>query len=141
MEKERSCDLAPKSSLEDEALSNHSSAEEQHKCVQCGNLFVQARNLRSHMLAESGGQGHRCEECNKEVKRNSETHSVIHSGEKNHNCAQSNKSFSVASSLKTHLLIHTGEKKHKCTQCNYSATEAVTLRRQIMSQHSGANPQ
>ena len=99
MEKERSYDLAPEPILEDKALSNHSSAEEQHKCVQCGNFF-------GHMLSEIGEQEHCCEECIKEFKRSSETHSAIHSGEKKYNCAQCNKPFSQAGTLKRPLLTH-----------------------------------
>ena len=84
-----------------------------HACAKCNKTFLQAGNLKKHLL--------------------------IHSGEKPHKCNECNKLFTQAGDLRMHILTHSGEKPQKRTLYNYSTIRRRTLRDHIMTR-TGERP-
>ena len=77
------------------------SGERPNKCVTCNKPFVEASQLKKHILTHRDKKPHKCDECNK--------------------------TFIEARKLKVHILTHSSEKPHKCVKCNKSFYQAVNL--------------
>ena len=110
MAKESSWDLALKLNSD----VGDSFAGEQHKCLQCGNFFGKAENLRSHMLNETEGKDLCCENCNEEFKSSFGTHNA----EEQQKCLQCGNFFGKAGNLRRHMRNKSEGKYLLCGECN-----------------------
>ena len=83
-------------------------SEKRFSCRICGNMFVNANNLRIHMRLHTGDRPYICVLCGKAFtqKTHLTTHVRTHTGEKPYTCDKCGKSFSQSSVLSRHALIH-----------------------------------
>uniref|UniRef100_A0A452HHI0 Uncharacterized protein n=1 Tax=Gopherus agassizii TaxID=38772 RepID=A0A452HHI0_9SAUR len=93
--------------------------EKSHKCLDCGKSFTQRSNLMAHQAIHTRERPHKCLDCGKSFRQRSALliHQAVHTGERPHKCLDCGKSFIQKSHLAAHQAIHTGERPHKCLIC------------------------
>lgn len=105
------CDevLSSRAQLNTHMLRQH--ADEQHLCLECGELCKTARSLVQHQEAR-------------------------HNDEKNHVCKECGRSFDRASKLKDHMLVvHAAERPMTCEMCGQQFKCTRNLMAHIKSMH------
>lgn len=97
----------------------NSSCEKLFSCSQCGKVFNQNSNLKTHMRTHTGEKPFSCSLCGKRFgqKAHLQNHLKCHTGEKPYSCSLCGKSFSRFEHLQLHMRTHTGEKPFSCSAC------------------------
>ena len=91
----------------------------QFQCKICGEDFVSAFDLETHVKLHGEEKPFQCEHCHKSFsnKRNLKRHLTTQTGEK-FDCAECGKIFTLKGNLKHHVKnVHTKPLKHDCSIC------------------------
>ncbi|XP_026578072.1 zinc finger protein 397-like isoform X2 [Pseudonaja textilis] len=82
--------------------------EHGHWCLECGESFQDALQLRNHQNSHSGRKRPKCPECGKSFRDLSHVlrHQTVHTGEKPYACFQCGQSFTQKPALNRHLRKH-----------------------------------
>ena len=89
-----------------------------YACLQCDKRFIQARNLKTHMMTSHTGHLQR--------------RMMAHTGDKPYSCSHCHKRYIRRSSLKIHLMIHTGEEPYFCCHCDKRFNQRSSLKMHLM---------
>ncbi|KAK7912701.1 hypothetical protein WMY93_012912 [Mugilogobius chulae] len=102
----------------------------QHKCSQCGKVYLHRPSLCRHLLTHKEQKPFKCSVCQKgfSQKPHLTLHMRVHTGEKPFSCPFCDKTFSNSSNASQHLRVHTGHKFFTCSVCNAQFRGAKTLR-------------
>ena len=107
--------------------------ERPHVCETCSQAFLQTSDLARHMRTHSGERPHVCETCGKAFSQTSDlaNHMRTHSGERPHVCETCGKTFSRSSSLAAHMRTHRGERSYVCETCDEAFSQSGHLARHM----------
>ncbi|KAL7983471.1 hypothetical protein Chor_000347 [Crotalus horridus] len=111
----------------------HTEAEAQHKCSECGMVFQRRYALIMHTLKHERTKNYKCPICGKSFtyKHGLKMHLVLHEAQKQFKCELCDKSFVTKRSLQEHVSIHTGESKYFCSHCGKSFHRASGLSKHL----------
>ena len=125
--------------VRDQHQKKHSdSADADHICVECGDVFKTPRSLKMHREAQHNIEAqHECVTCGKRFKYASalSRHKVLHTGVKRYKCEDCEKPFTTSYSLQCHLRSHAGVKQFACTVCEAKFTQRENLNRHLKRMH------
>ncbi|KAI8365679.1 hypothetical protein EDC96DRAFT_509503 [Choanephora cucurbitarum] len=73
-------------------------------CIECGQTFNRAHNLKSHKATHSATKPFQCNDCDKQFLRlhDLKRHQKLHTGERPHHCPNCKRSFSRLDALNRH---------------------------------------
>ncbi|EPB87393.1 hypothetical protein HMPREF1544_05819 [Mucor circinelloides 1006PhL] len=111
------------------------SNEETHKlytCIECGQNFNRAHNLKSHRATHSASKPYQCSECEKHFLRfhDLKRHQKLHTGERPYQCPVCERSFSRLDALNRHRKTEGGSACIRSSNGNgmkYSSTRRVAI--------------
>ncbi|PIO38481.1 hypothetical protein AB205_0143620, partial [Aquarana catesbeiana] len=117
-----SCSECGESFLENRDLLKHQrshTGERPYSCSECGKCFIQKGHFITHQRSHTGERPFSCSECGKCFiqKGDLQKHQRIHTGERPFSCSECGKGFTEKKVLLTHQRIHTGERPYSCSEC------------------------
>ncbi|CEP09412.1 hypothetical protein [Parasitella parasitica] len=103
-----------------------------HTCIECGQNFNRAHNLKSHRATHSASKPYQCSDCEKQFLRlhDLKRHQKLHTGERPYQCPVCQRSFSRLDALNRHRKTEGGSACLKSSNSNnltYSPTKRTTL--------------
>ncbi|KAI8638731.1 hypothetical protein BD408DRAFT_351338 [Parasitella parasitica] len=103
-----------------------------HTCIECGQNFNRAHNLKSHRATHSASKPYQCTDCEKQFLRlhDLKRHQKLHTGERPYQCPVCQRSFSRLDALNRHRKTEGGSaclKSSNSSNLAYSPTKATTL--------------
>ncbi|CAO3611009.1 unnamed protein product [Mucor fragilis] len=103
-----------------------------YTCIECGQNFNRAHNLKSHRATHSASKPYQCSDCEKQFLRlhDLKRHQKLHTGERPYQCPVCQRSFSRLDALNRHRKTEGGSACLKSSNSNgikYSPTRRVAI--------------
>ncbi|KAL9552947.1 hypothetical protein MBANPS3_003530 [Mucor bainieri] len=103
-----------------------------YTCIECGQNFNRAHNLKSHRATHSASKPYQCSECEKQFLRlhDLKRHQKLHTGERPYQCPVCQRSFSRLDALNRHRKTEGGSACLKSSNSNgmkFSPTRRVAI--------------